>query len=128
MILLCERKIMLFDEVSRDQPGLLAQLNRLGAPAGSELVEHTAGMGLHSVFADKEPFRDFAVAEPRGDQPENLKLARSDGQLGLALLVDRERPAARGSPRRSRRCPAGESQSQPDTEPGEQQGHKAAID
>src|SRR5437899_4848578 len=61
---------------SGDQSGFLAELYRLGAPPGSELVEHAAGVGLHRVFADEQLVCDLTITESRRDQAENLQLPR----------------------------------------------------
>src|SRR5437879_13814126 len=57
---------------SRDQPGGLADLHRLGAPLCAELVKQPARMRLHRVFADESPPGNLPVAQPRGDEPKNL--------------------------------------------------------
>src|SRR5512133_1760878 len=50
----------------RDEPELPGALNRLGAPAGAQLVEDPAQVGLHGVLAHEGPCGDLAVAEPDG--------------------------------------------------------------
>src|SRR5574337_521277 len=80
---------------SGDQPGFLAELHRLRAPPGAELVEQPAGVRLDRILADEEPIRDFAVAESRGDQAENLQFARRDAQFAHAFVVGGERTIAR---------------------------------
>ena len=60
---------------SADQPPLLRQLHRLGAPACAEFVEDTAGVRLDGVLADEHPRRDLLVAQPFGDQLEHLERA-----------------------------------------------------
>lgn len=38
-------------------------------------------MGFHRVFADEELFRDLAVAEPRGNELQDLQLPSCDAEL-----------------------------------------------
>jgi hypothetical protein len=48
-------------------------------------------MGLYRVFADEQPAGNLSIAQPGGDEPENLQLARGDAKLVQARFVDDER-------------------------------------
>src|SRR5262245_5770988 len=80
---------------SRNQAGVFAELHGLGAAFRAKFVEHPARVRLYRALADKQTLGDFAVAEPGGDQAQNLQFARSDAQLGDALLIGLERAAGR---------------------------------
>jgi hypothetical protein len=78
------------DDPSGDQVGLFTELDSLGAAAGTEFVEESAGMSLDRILADEEAVSDFPVAESGGDQPEDLKFAGGDAQFGETHLVEGE--------------------------------------
>src|ERR1700690_872281 len=130
-------------DASRNQPGGLANLHGLGAPPGAEFVKQAAGMGLHRVFADEEPARDLAIAQPGGDEAENLQLARGDAELAPLGPVDYERAGWRRNffdnrfrnrflndrfLNDDRGFLSGERQSQPDTESGKHGGDQRTVD
>ena len=48
----------------------------LGAAGQMQPAEDPAHMGAHSRLADHDPVGDFLVAQPLGDQPLHLHLAR----------------------------------------------------
>src|SRR5690349_11737996 len=121
MIFTDGRRIIL----SGDQSGLLRDLNGLRATSGIELVEEPARVGLHGVLADEELFGDLAVAEPRGDESEDLMLARGDAQLFESGLVDDEGPGLANDDHfpGSRHL-----EPKPDAERSEDQCHQSAVD
>ena len=82
---------LLLGEASGDEPGLLAELDRLGASSRTEFVEQAAGVSLDRILADKQTVGDFAVAQTGGDQTEDLQFAGSDAKFKDALFVGRKR-------------------------------------
>lgn len=116
--------------LSGEEPHLFRAPNDLGPAPGVQLVEQAAGMGLHGVLAHEELFRNLAVAQPRGDETQNLELARRDAQLLSPRAVDDER---RGGCDRNffhdytLRAP-GQLGAEPDAEAGEEEGDEAGVD
>jgi hypothetical protein len=60
-------KPRLYTSCSGEKAEFLAELHRLRSSSRPELVENTAGMGLHCALAHKKLFGDFAVAQALGD-------------------------------------------------------------
>jgi hypothetical protein len=53
----------------------------LRPPADVQLLEEAGGVGLHRVLGHEQPLADLPVAEPFGDQAEDLVLSRRDGAV-----------------------------------------------
>src|SRR5947208_3015352 len=77
--------------LSGDETRVFRELNRLRPPLRIQLVEQPARMGLHGVLADEELFSDLPVAQPGGDQLEDLELPGRDAELLETNRVDSER-------------------------------------
>ena len=74
----------------RDQAHLFSDLNGLSTAFGAEFVEEMAGVGLDCVLADKELFRDLAVAHALRHQLENFEFTFSNAEVLQALFIYRE--------------------------------------
>src|SRR5829696_351611 len=65
---------------SADESRLLRDLHCLRSPSRIQLVEEPARMRLHRILAHREPLGDLAVAEPIGDELQDLVLAWCDAE------------------------------------------------
>src|SRR5918999_3805236 len=121
--------------LSGDEPSLFRELHCLCAPLRVELVEDTSRVRLDGVLADVEPLGDLAVAQPGGNQLEDLQLAPSDAQLLLPSDVwDEGEAGRRGDLDRDRNLPdddsvagSGQLESKPDPEGGEDERHDPPV-
>src|SRR3954465_14245640 len=75
---------------SGDQSSLFSNLYGLGSTLCLQLVEQSAGVGLHRVLADRELGSDLAGAQALRNRGENLQLPRRDAELQLTRAVDGE--------------------------------------
>jgi hypothetical protein len=80
-----------------DQPGVLADLHRLGAPLCARLIKQPARMGLDGVLAHIKLPGDLAVAHVLGYQFKDLQLTARDAEILSFSLVRDERFGSRDS-------------------------------
>ncbi len=123
---------------SRQKAEFFAALDGLSAAGGTDLVEDAGAVGLDGVFGDEELGGDFAIAEAAGDEGEDFEFARGDAEGFLGGGVGSERLGggrfggdvdffdddgfADGF------ATAGDAESEPDAEGGEECGDERAIE
>src|SRR5215207_8089019 len=71
--------------------------DRCGAGCAPEFVPDVRDMTVHGVMADRDAFGDLAVAQPVGDEREDLALAsrQQRGRGGVGCVGTREKRAER---------------------------------
>ena len=115
---------------SDDDSSFFRDLDGLCSTPGVELGENFRGVSLHRVLTHEQPGGDLTVAQPAGNQRENLELARSQAETLNAGQVWGE-PGAGGDDHFANDHSFGRSrklESQPDSEAGKEEGYEPAVD
>ena len=86
----------------RDEAGLVGEHDELGPVAGAELDHRPAHVGARRRRADEQLLGDLVVAQPAGDQRDDLALA-----VGQHARARRRRPVRCSGRARTRRSAGG---------------------
>jgi hypothetical protein len=85
-------------------------------------------MCLDGVFADEKLFSNFSIAQPFGNQLQDLQLAGRYPQLLQSLLIQNKRCAGRNLAQNDCFLAPGEPQSEPDPQRSEHRGDQTDVD